>query len=255
MLSTHTCKPSRVSGLPRSCTQVTLIEQGRGLGGRVCTRHAKDSTANITFDHGCQYLSPKAPAFQSIISTLQAEGLVGLWGQDGTIGDISTTPSGQLDLASFKGYPASKQLYVGLPGNSAVGKRMAAMCGANLSTVTATRAEQLTRTPSGHWQLRLQSRASDLAALEALAAAEARSFSAVVTAMSANSTARLLKDVNKDIAQAAAAVNSNVCWALLLATRQRLPLPFNGALVARSSSLAWLARDSSKPGRTSPAGG
>jgi predicted NAD/FAD-dependent oxidoreductase len=32
-------------------------------------------------------------------------------------------------------------------------------------------------------------------------------------------------------------------------------LPFNGALVAGSSAVAWLARDSSKPGRVAPGQG
>jgi predicted NAD/FAD-dependent oxidoreductase len=31
-------------------------------------------------------------------------------------------------------------------------------------------------------------------------------------------------------------------------------LPFDGALVAGSSAVAWLARDSSKPGRVAPGG-
>lgn len=45
---------------PPKCVPV----QGRGLGGRVCTRRAQIGSDTITWDHGCQYLSPKAAAFQ-----------------------------------------------------------------------------------------------------------------------------------------------------------------------------------------------
>jgi hypothetical protein len=232
---------------------VTLIEQGRGLGGRVCTRRAK-GVPGLTFDHGCQYLTSKTAAFTALTDELLAEGVLAPWGG---VGDVSADPTtGRLDLGTFAAYPSSKRLLVGVPGNSAVGRRLAAMCGAELLAVTAARCEQLVLSPGGRWQLRLQSKAAEPGGPQGplVAEAEARSYAAVVTAMSANSTAQLLRGVSDDMAAAAAAVDSNVCWALMLATRRRLPLPFDGALVAGGGPIAWLARDSSKPGRAAPAG-
>jgi predicted NAD/FAD-dependent oxidoreductase len=41
--------------LSEAGVQVTLVEQGRGLGGRVCSRRASVSGGHpITFDHGAQ---------------------------------------------------------------------------------------------------------------------------------------------------------------------------------------------------------
>jgi hypothetical protein len=53
-----------------------------------------------------------------------------------------------------------------------------------------------------------------------LAAAQGRTFDAVITALSANSTVRVIQDYSPDITAAAAAVQSNVCWALLVALAQ-----------------------------------
>lgn len=73
--------------------------------------------------------------------------------------------------------------------------------------------------------------------------------------MSSNSTARLLAPLCPSIGNAAKSVKSNVCWALMVAVKHSVGLPFNGALVSGNEQIAWLANDSSKPGRQAPNGG
>lgn len=59
--------------------QVTLVEQGRGLGGRVCTRKAEFEGGATTFDHGCQYLSAKSPMVKQLLEELNQKGIIDRW--------------------------------------------------------------------------------------------------------------------------------------------------------------------------------
>lgn len=63
------------------------------------------------------------------------------------------------------------------------------------------------------WSLQLEAKGGSQAA----AAASTQRFDAIITAMSANSTQRLLAAVAPGIAEAAGSVRSNVCWCLIVA--------------------------------------
>jgi len=246
---------------------VTLFEQGRGLGGRVCSRRVDGggggdgaAAAELSFDHGAQYLSPKPAPFAALLAELEAAGALARW--HGAVGDINASGSGVLDLGSFR--PGGKALYVGSPSNSAFGRALAARCGpGRLSAHTAVRAHGLALEPAtGRWRLRVRpAAAGDSGGPASEPWPEA--FDGVVSALSANSTVRLLGGGDGGdgdaaaapaIAAAAAGVRSNVCWALMLALRRPSGLPLDGALIAGGGPLAWIARNSSKPGRARPAG-
>lgn len=55
--------------------EVTILDKGRGVGGRMSTRTIEQGKA----DHGAQYFSVKSPAFQSLINQLQAENITTEW--------------------------------------------------------------------------------------------------------------------------------------------------------------------------------
>lgn len=163
---------------------VTLIEQGRGLGGRVCSRRASVGGTPFTFDHGAQYLTVKSPAFAQLMSQLEAAGVVARWGADGSVGDVGAFAtsddelrergsgggggSGALDVGSFQPYDAgSKLMYVGVPTMSAVGRHLAAAAGERVELLTATRVAALQQSGGGNgggggggggWQLELEGR-------------------------------------------------------------------------------------------------
>lgn len=54
---------------------VTVLDKGRGVGGRMSTRTIENAKA----DHGAQYFSAKTPEFQALISEFQAENITAEW--------------------------------------------------------------------------------------------------------------------------------------------------------------------------------
>ena len=55
--------------------EVTLLDKGRGVGGRMATRRIQNTRA----DHGAQYFSVRTPEFRQLIDKLQAEGIAKAW--------------------------------------------------------------------------------------------------------------------------------------------------------------------------------
>lgn len=54
---------------------VTILDKGRGVGGRMSTRTIENAKA----DHGAQYFSVKSAEFQALISSLQTENIAKEW--------------------------------------------------------------------------------------------------------------------------------------------------------------------------------
>lgn len=59
------------AGLP-----VTVLDKGRGVGGRMATRRTREGWQ---FDHGAPYLMPEAPGFRSFVDGLCASGRAKGW--------------------------------------------------------------------------------------------------------------------------------------------------------------------------------
>ncbi len=54
---------------------VTILDKGRGVGGRMATRRMANSRA----DHGAQYFSVRTPEFRQLVDQLEAEGVAKAW--------------------------------------------------------------------------------------------------------------------------------------------------------------------------------
>ena len=54
---------------------VTILDKGRGVGGRMATRRIENTRA----DHGAQYFSVRTPEFRQLIDKLESEGIVEAW--------------------------------------------------------------------------------------------------------------------------------------------------------------------------------
>ena len=52
--------------------RVTVLDKGRGVGGRLATRRLDNAKA----DHGAQYFSAKTPEFQQVVRELQTAGII-----------------------------------------------------------------------------------------------------------------------------------------------------------------------------------
>ena len=61
--------------LTRKGHEVTVLDKGRGVGGRMSTRAIENAKA----DHGAQYFSVKTPEFQAFISELQLDNIIAEW--------------------------------------------------------------------------------------------------------------------------------------------------------------------------------
>ena len=181
--------------------QVRLVDKGRGIGGRMATRRVTLPEGEIRFDHGAQYLRPRAPDF--------AEALQEAGAQD--------WPD-----------PAGAARLVGVPGMSALPRAMAsALTVSQNVTVTA-----LAREAAG-WQV-----ATTAGALVARI---------VVLTQPAPQVARVLGGTHP-LVDALQGVEMAPCLTLMAAFPAASPRPFE-TLRDPDHPLAWIARDSSKPGR------
>lgn len=171
------------------------------------------------------------------------------WG-DGRLGEVSSSPSGGIDWGSFEPNPPSKRVWVGLPTMSSVGKHLVESAGPSLTFCTSTRLApgSLQRDPAtGLWRVETHP-----AGKSDPPNRTATRHSVVLAAGSASSTFNVISPAAPELAAPAGTVGADCCWALLVAFREPLfpdGLPCDGALVKGSPSIAWFARDSSKPGR------
>ena len=196
---------------------VVVVEKARGPGGRCATRRQ----GRFSFDHGGQYFTARSTAFADQVSDWRSEGLVEPW--QPKIKVFGPRP----DQAGTA--PADR--FVATPAMNTVLKSLASKLDCRFSCrVSGLQFE------NGAWRLRPDQ--SD----EVI---NARSL--IVTAPPEQS-AVLLKKVS-GLSSTIASVPMNPCWALMLGFEDDLDCDFDAAFV-NEGPVAWLARNSSKPGRS-----
>lgn len=219
--------------------RVTVFEKSRGFGGRMATR----SSPFGTFDHGAQYFTVRDARFARALQT--APGLARPW---------SANAVRVLDahgLVAEAALPAPEPHWVGVPGMNALvrywAQPLVAAGGVELETqVTRIEADAL---DAGRWQLRTEGPLDTRRVFSG--------FDAVLLAVP-NVQAQALLETSAqapDIASRIAGVTVAPCWTLMLAypqavqpTLAHLGPQWNAAL-STHHRVAWLARESSKPGR------
>ncbi len=189
----------------------TLFEKSRGLGGRLATRRAPDGPS---FDHGGQYMTARSAAFRQFIGNASEAGAVGQW-------------SPRLGTPGVQG---PDPWYVGTPTMNAPFRTLAD----GVETQLTTEVTAITRQGQG-WSL-----------IDADGAAT-EPFRAVVVTTPAPQASRLLAS-EPALAQGLTDVVMAPCWSLMVEFDGRSDPGFD-ILRSPSSELAWVARDSSKPGR------
>ena len=55
--------------------QVTVLDKGRGVGGRLATRRIEEGV----YDHGAQFITVRSPEFQAVMAPLKQEGVIYEW--------------------------------------------------------------------------------------------------------------------------------------------------------------------------------
>jgi predicted NAD/FAD-dependent oxidoreductase len=211
---------SCATALGAAGVSVTVFDKGRGPGGRTSTRRAV-----TTFDHGAQYFTARAPAFQVEVARLMACGVVAEW----TPRVVAFERPGSAPEAA-----ADVRRFVGVPGMNAIAQALAASADVRVNvTVTAIHRR------SDGW--RLESSTGDIAGV----------FDVVVLTAPPVQTAALLG--THRLADQVAAAEMAPCWAAMVSWAGAIDAAFDAAFV-NDGPLSWVARDGSKPGRPHPHG-
>lgn len=197
---------------------VTVLDKGRGPGGRTSTRRAA-----VPFDHGAQYFTAREAAFQAAVVDWIARDVVAEWTPRVVAFD---TPQGVPRESS------DLPRYVGVPGMNALAIDMAA----GLDVRTGVTVSALDRRSDG-WRL-------------ATLADEAMGpFDAVVLTPPPPQTATLL--AAHPFAERVVDAGMAPCWAVMTSWADAVDVPFDAAFI-NDGPLSWVARDGSKPGRPHP---
>ncbi len=193
---------------------VAVFDKGRGVGGRTATRRSSldDGT---TFDHGAQYFTARDPRFRRYVDAWVEEGVAAPW-------------SGRVRDRANREAP---DRFVGVPGMTAMAKRMAE----GLTVRTSTRVRSLTRAAE-RWTLEFEDDAPPIGGFDAvLVTAPPRQASPLVAA-------------SERLRGIADSVTMDPCWAAMIAFEHPVDTEDDGLFV-RAGALSWAARNGSKPGR------
>lgn len=206
------------SRLTEAGARVTVVDKGRGPGGRTSSRRA----APYAFDHGAPYFEAHDAGLVARLEAWQAQGHVAHWGAriavleaDGAVRSV-----------------APRGVWVGVPAMSAVAKALAAP----LDVRSGLRVEALESTGDG-WSLRCDDGEG------------VGPFDALVLTPPPAQTADLASSGGLDaLAAEAADVTAAPCLVAMLGFDAPVRVSFDAAHVDRVE-LAWIGRETSKPGR------
>jgi predicted NAD/FAD-dependent oxidoreductase len=220
--------------------EVSLFEQDAEVGGRM----ASTASPFGSFDTGAQYFTVRDPRFEQALAT--TPGAARRWSANAV---RVLDAHGQLSAPSL---PHPEPHWVGVPTMGELLRQWAAPLAAAGRLHTGTRVASLQRDSlePTRWQLRTEG--------EAGSRQVHAGFDTVLLALPAPAAAALLAGLpgTQALGEALSLVSIAPCWTLMLAFPQAaqpglttLGPQWN---VARSTHhrIAWLARESSKPGRS-----
>ncbi len=220
---------------------VTIFEKARGVGGRMSTRNSPFGT----FDHGAQYFTVRDSRFVEALQTTPK-----------TCRPWSANMVQVLDergRVAAAGLPAREPHWVAKPGMNALAKTWAAPIADSILFETRVTHVETDAMDKNLWQLRTVG-ADDSNHVYA-------GFDAVLLAVPSTQAMDLLATVPKSRRPSAATmtklgkVTVDPCWTLMLAFPQAVQPglttlgPQWNAARSTHHRIAWLTRESSKPGR------
>ena len=208
--------------------EVRLFDKGRGPGGRLSTRRAETALGDVRWDHGAQYFTARSEAFRKEIAGLRQEGAVDIWAP--RMADIRKSPAGWT-VGLRPTDPQAEPLYVGRPGMNGLVKGLAR----DLDVAWGRRVSALRLEQAGKY-LSFEDGGAE------------GPFDYVISAVPAEQAVELLSPVSSKLAEAARGVKSAPCWAVMLAFDAPVPVAWEAASL-NQASIAWAARNGSKPGR------
>jgi hypothetical protein len=197
---------------------VALYEQLAWPGGRSSTREE----AFGQFDDGAQYFTARDPRFKSAISSWLRAGVVAEWRARIVRVTKDNVGESRERVTRYVGYPVMGALAAHLAHGFQIGYEQRVM--------------RLDRAENG-WTLQLEDGTQTLP------------YAKVITAIPAPEAAKLLLTCSGEIGPRIAQIEMLPCWALMLQFDKAIDARFDAAIV-EDEPISWLARESSKPGRT-----
>lgn len=219
--------------------QVTVFEKGASIGGRMSTRNSTFGT----FDNGVQYFTVRDPRFKRALETVP--GLCKPWSAN-TVRVLD-----ELGRVAAAGGKSRDSHWVPTPGMNALVSKWALPLMDQHNVEMETQVTRLERDPlkPHQWQLRATGPGDSHHVFTG--------FDAVILAIPAEPARLLLHTSQKGdgLAQQLDMVKMAPCWTLMLAFPQAVQPglttlgPQWNAARSTHHRIAWLARESSKPGR------
>ncbi|HRD89185.1 MAG: FAD-dependent oxidoreductase [Candidatus Accumulibacter sp.] len=205
--------------LQQAGLEVSLFDKSRGAGGRMSTRRGDGWQC----DHGAQYFTARHPDFRAEVARWQQAGVAALWAPRLWLFD-GDSPAGR---------ESTVERFVGIPAMMAPARHLAS--------------KLRVHAPASIRQLKCQTQG-----WQVFSAADGwleTRFAAVLLAVPAPQAAPLLQQPAPELAALAGSAMMRGCWALMLRFATPVDLPFDAAFV-NQGPLRWIARNSSKPGRS-----
>ncbi|MEM1445505.1 MAG: FAD-dependent oxidoreductase [Planctomycetota bacterium] len=212
--------------------RVTVLDKGNRPGGRMSTRVSR---SGVAFDHGAAYLWAESLAFAQQLEKWEAKGVVGRW-------DVDEHEVCR-GAVSVKREAGDRAKFVGVPGMGSLVSHLSDALpeGSVHFGVRVLRVERKADASAGASQFGESWFALD---------DQGRShgpYDAAVVALPAPQAASVLADANPDFARQADEAEAVGCWAAMVAFDTPIVEPV--ALHVQDNPLAWIACDTSKPGR------
>ena len=196
---------------------VRIVDKARGVGGRLSARRVHPWGS---FDIGAQFMTARDPRFQDFLAKEKAQGKVALW--TGSLiyreGHTSTPAT-------------SASRWVGVPGMNGWIKNL---CPPEILRLehTVRKIEMIAGTG---WILDED---------------PSQAYDEMILALPAPQAAALIPSYSP-LKSLCLSVTMEPCWTVYAAIKGTTHLPFDGAFVRDPScALSWMAKGSSKPGRT-----
>jgi len=209
---------SAAQALAREGATVTVFDKGRGPGGRCATRRQDV----YSFDHGAQYFTARDPRFRKQVATWAKSGVAAHW----------RPRIGELSDGKFK--PTQRNdLWVGTPGMNELSRAM--LDGIDLRFQTQVGAIE---------------QAADGWVIIDASSPRHIGFDQLLISVPATQVGALTGVLYPEASVAARNANMLPCWTLMLAFNKSIELPFDAAKVTGNRPISWLARNSTKPGRS-----
>ncbi|MEM6459276.1 MAG: FAD-dependent oxidoreductase [Planctomycetota bacterium] len=206
---------------------VTVLDKGRGPGGRLATRVSRSGPV---FDHGAQYLTARSVTFQQQVDAWIDAGVAAKW--DGRFVDLR-------DDGPLHATVREAERYVGTPGMSSI---VASMCGSADGLDGphhGVRVGALEKTDAG-WMAQDE------------ASGSYGPFARCVVSVPPPQARELLAKPAPGLADDLGDATVQPTWTLMLSFADPLDLdePFDAAFVERQDNeLSMICRNSGKPGR------